>query len=130
MDSVSCSECKAALDETTKREPCPRRGSTKPRTYLVTLESRMKAYVSLGDKVKNPALKSDQKLRSQGFSGYEYSNYLGKMVRKSRLIDRDRDLYFERITDIETGEVLNETSEPLSQHRGHGSAKVKPKSGT
>jgi len=42
-----------------------------------------------------------------------------------RLIDRDNDLYIEKITNMETGDVIREVTEPLSEHVGHGSAKSK-----
>jgi hypothetical protein len=41
----------------------------------------------------------------------------------SRTIDRENDRYDEVITDAETGEVLHECHEPLSEHRDHGSAR-------
>jgi len=40
-----------------------------------------------------------------------------------RLIDRDNNLYIEIITDPKTGEVIKEIKEPLSEHKGHGSAR-------
>jgi hypothetical protein len=55
-----------------------------------------------------------------------YSHKLGKLVLHERVIDRDNDRYFERVTDYETGEVIHLREEPLSEHRGHGSAKKKP----
>jgi hypothetical protein len=36
------------------------------------------------------------------------------------------DRYREKVTDYETGEVLRDCDDPLSQHQGHGSAKLKP----
>ena len=42
-----------------------------------------------------------------------------------RRFDRILDKYDELITRRETGEVLRAISEPLSRHRGHGSASVK-----
>lgn len=47
----------------------------------------------------------------------------GRMVIKERHWDKVSNCYFERITDIETGEVIHECEEPLTEHRGHGSAK-------
>ena len=47
----------------------------------------------------------------------------GRMVNKERHWDKNSDWYFERIADAETGEVIHECEEPLSQHREHGSAK-------
>ena len=41
------------------------------------------------------------------------------------MFDRDTDEYVERVTDIETGQVIHECVEPFSQHVGHGSAKKK-----
>ena len=44
-------------------------------------------------------------------------------------IDRDNDRYDKVVTDQETGEVIHECRAPLSQHKGRGSAKRKPRSG-
>lgn len=42
-----------------------------------------------------------------------------------RIIDRDNDLYIEIIKNPKTGEIISRVEEPLSQHKGHGSAKYK-----
>jgi len=47
----------------------------------------------------------------------------GRRVTYDRIIDRDGDLYHERVVDVETGEVVRDVTEPLSDHRGRGSAK-------
>jgi hypothetical protein len=47
----------------------------------------------------------------------------GQHRQVDRVIDRDLDLYFEKITDADTGQVVREVSEPLSKHRGRGDAK-------
>lgn len=44
-------------------------------------------------------------------------------MEKVRLIDKDANRYFEKVTDPDTGQVLHECNEPLSEHRGHGSDK-------
>jgi len=41
----------------------------------------------------------------------------------TRIIDRRRGSYDELIIDRETGDVVREVHEPLSQHRGRGSAR-------
>ncbi len=41
-----------------------------------------------------------------------------------QIVDRDNDLYIKIITDPETGEVIRNERKPLSEHQGHGSAKV------
>ena len=44
-----------------------------------------------------------------------------KMVPKERLIDRKSNRYKELVMDPDTGVVIHDTDEPLSQHTGHGS---------
>ena len=55
--------------------------------------------------------------------GQDWSESLGRFVDYERIIDRQNDRYYERIVDPETGEVLREIDEPLSEHIGRGSAK-------
>ena len=47
----------------------------------------------------------------------------GKWMNKRRVIDREVDEYEEVITDPETGEIVHNCHEPLSEHTGHGAAK-------
>jgi hypothetical protein len=35
-----------------------------------------------------------------------------------RWIDREKDSYFESVTDTQTGEIVHHSQEPLSKHRG------------
>ena len=49
----------------------------------------------------------------------------GDYVHKFRRIDPGNDEYEEKLTDRETGEVIRWVREPLSEHRGRGSAKFK-----
>lgn len=48
-------------------------------------------------------------------------------VEKIRHIDRENDRYYERVSDTNTGEIIHECSERLSEHYGHGSARRKSK---
>lgn len=79
-------------------------------------------------KSKNPALPSDEKLRVDTYLGVEPSHKYGKLVRVHRTIDRDNDWYSEKVVDIQTEEVFHECEEPLSEHFGHGTAKLKDES--
>ena len=54
-----------------------------------------------------------------------FSHRLGKHVLREQVIDRDNNRYFEKVTDYDSGEVIHQNEEPRSDHRGHGSAKVK-----
>ena len=42
--------------------------------------------------------------------------------REGRVIDRDKDQYKETVIDPQTGQVIHQNKEPLSEHFGHGSA--------
>ena len=44
-------------------------------------------------------------------------------MHRDLVIDRDNDRYVERIVDSKTAAVIHECKEPLSRHRGHGTAK-------
>lgn len=44
-------------------------------------------------------------------------------VRHERLIDRQNNRYFEKVVARETGEVVHQCDEALSDHKGHGSDK-------
>jgi hypothetical protein len=41
-----------------------------------------------------------------------------------RVIDRAKNWYREIVQDPETGQVVHQSDEPLTEHRGHGSAKT------
>ena len=79
----------------------------------------------MAGKIKDPNLPSRKKVRAEFYQGYEKSEALGKDVRKTRDIDRCNNLYHEKVEDPETGEIVHECTEPLSNHRGHGNDKKK-----
>jgi hypothetical protein len=58
--------------------------------------------------------------------GAEWSVGFQRWVIKTRLFDKIRDWYEERVIDPATGAILHECVEPLSAHQGHGSAKKRP----
>ena len=58
------------------------------------------------------------------FNGHQ-PNSAGKLMRKERLIDKNANIYYEHVSDPETGEVLRHEHGALDEHRGHGSAKTK-----
>lgn len=47
----------------------------------------------------------------------------GRRVTYDRIIDKDGDLYHERVVDVATGDVIRDVTEPLSEHRDRGSAR-------
>jgi hypothetical protein len=122
--TVTCSGCGAPIKETPSeaRTPCPLCGST-ARQFNVEITEELKLRESLNFKHKNP----EGKTLAEGLSGDDLHRKSGKWMKKERLIDRAEDRYKEVVTDPETGGVVHHCDEPLSQHRGHGSAKKKKK---
>ena len=53
----------------------------------------------------------------------------GRWMMLERVIDRAKNWYREVVTDRETGKIVHQCDEPLSDHRGHGAAKKTPKQG-
>jgi hypothetical protein len=62
-------------------------------------------------------LQCDRRVRT------EINRSTGKQVRVVRIINKTADAYYEKVTDVETGNVIHECAEPLSKHRGRGTAK-------
>lgn len=122
--TVLCACCSKELNESVdcpkeSREPCPRCGST-ARCYRVSLAGQLCAHSMLKYKARTPGVK---KPFAEGLSGTELFRNMSKWIRKTRVIDRREDRYSEQITDIETGETIHCCDEPLSEHKGHGSAR-------
>jgi|WetSurSiteA1Bulk_404760.scaffolds.fasta_scaffold12337_4 DNA-directed RNA polymerase subunit RPC12/RpoP len=103
--------------------PCPTCGS-KCVTRLVAVSDKGKGHEFQELRCKDNAYPSKKKLRRHIQAGLQQGGD-GRLVDKWRLIDVDKDDYEEKVTDFNTGELLRKTKEPLSQHRGRGSARKK-----
>jgi len=122
-ENTECVTCGAVLVELRNgpKEQCPKCGGIS-RKYLevfgdnITIHEHLRLRGKHGDKGK-PFF--DQQIGSSFYYKTQEWHYL------ERLIDRDNDLYVEKLTNLRTGETVKEVSEPLSQHIGHGSAKHK-----
>jgi DNA-directed RNA polymerase subunit RPC12/RpoP len=119
---VTCQTCGRTLDESpslTSRPPCPGCGST-ARHVKVSVQEEIKVRSQV-------AVKARREDRGRPFreikQGDDLHRKSGRWNILSRLIDHEQDLYEERIVDGESGEVIKDIREPLSQHRGHGSAR-------
>ena len=119
---VKCGKCGAEIDERHDipveiRSPCPRCGS-KERNIVVSVRLEAKFYEGIRAKSFPP---NSRKFEMDVQSG-EFTSKSHRIVNKSRVIDRTRNIYSERILD-EQGNVLRDVSEKLTDHKDHGSAK-------
>jgi hypothetical protein len=123
--TTECADCGAQIDddsgEPDMKKPCISCGSTR-RIHNVSIMETLAVRDGFGLKAKRPGQK---KPYVEDLSMPDYSRSRGKHVHRQRVINRDNDHYFEKITDYETGEVIHYCEEPLSQHKNHGSAKSK-----
>lgn len=121
-----CLDCGRPLPSDAARkapgDPCPDCGSI-ARTFDVGIAETITAHDFLDAKHKDPGRRSKDKLRTHIISGREQSIATGRWMDKERVIDKNNDYYRERIADAETGEVVRDVEEPLSQHLNRGSAK-------
>jgi DNA-directed RNA polymerase subunit RPC12/RpoP len=125
--STKCGECGKPLSEAPsiaveQRTACPSCGST-VRAFSVTTSSTIEIYGQL-------RLKGRRASRGRPFIeqtvGSDLHRKTGIWMKLDRVIDRARDWYRERVTNLKTGEVVHECEEPLSQHQWHGTAKRRP----
>jgi hypothetical protein len=128
-EEIFCSDCGSPLiddkpmDDLSQRKPCPHCGSLKRTHHASILET-----LTVRDYYKMVAKRRGKKRPIFELeSGSKRSIALDKRVHLERNIDRENDLYVERITDYETGEIIHECEEPLSKHMGHGADKMKNK---
>ncbi len=122
---IECADCGALIDDGSDapdmRMPCSVCGSTK-RIHNVSIMESLVVRDGIGLKAKRLGQK---KPYVEDLSMPDYSRSRVKHVHRQRVIDRDNDRYFEKITDYDTGEIIHHCEEPLSQHINHGSAKSK-----
>ena len=127
--SVRCNKCgnthSYGIRSSADINPCLECGSTDQQIKI-----DISGTISVYDKLKLNAFDSKLPSRTQQkrnqteiITGHEWSVGLKKWVLKERVIDKPNDLYRERIVDPNTGEVIHECEEPLSEHTGHGDAK-------
>lgn len=120
---IRCGECNVVLDETgsepvEERAPCPACGSTSRfvEQHLAG-EVELRSMLSLKAKPERGRWFMSQKV------GDELFRKTGRWHRVTRVLDRRRNRYVERIEDAETGEVVRHVDEPLTDHTGRGSAR-------
>ena len=130
---VHCGDCGMQLPSdwvsSEEKKICPKCGSNRQDVSL-SIFDKLTVAASVRGKVKDDSFSSKQKVRKDFFYGDDVRKKDGKWMKKERIIDKDADCYKEVVTDPSSGEVVHKTEEPLSEHRGHGSAKRKQDTGT
>lgn len=90
----------------------------------MTLTDTAQAHERFGIKARHGDVGEVKPYREQ-ISGDDYHRDTGEWRHLSRVIDRERDRYTERVSDA-AGNVVRDVDEPLSEHRGHGAARRQP----
>jgi len=123
MKQVTCKSCGKTGGEEFRRPDgthrCPECGSS-DLDIRVTLSGQVGVHAGFGIKARREA---EKKPFREVVAGADLRRRDGKWMEKQRVIDREADTYDETVTDPESGEIVHECHEPLTEHRRHGSAK-------
>jgi Zn finger protein HypA/HybF involved in hydrogenase expression len=123
---VACKNCGAELNESASapvedRQPCPECGSL-GRHVSLTLEGKVALRSSLGLKAKSGGRgKPFMELKQ----GDNFSTSHGRWMRLLQIVDRRNNRYRKLVTDPETGAVVRDVDERLTEHTGRGDARRK-----
>jgi hypothetical protein len=124
VENGFCAECGKQLGEPTGtpmelRKPCTNCGSLN-RMAKLEIVSETTPHGDLGLKARTPG---EKKPFLEQKTGASYWRKMGKWMRRVQIIDRRGNRYVKRVEDPDTGEVVRNVDEPLTDHRGYGSAK-------
>ena len=114
---IYCEDCGEKLSE--KDRICPICGSKK-RKAILQVEEKIEIHEQVRGKGKEAGIKKPIKEFKIGDDFHRNSE---KWNHREMYLDRKNDKYEEIIKNKDTGEIIHECKEPLSQHVGHGSAK-------
>lgn len=128
--SIRCTDCGTSLPKewirSEVKQNCPACDSASKTIELnVTEETGITVRESINGKVKDVNFNSKRNPRYEFFEGDDIRKDDGKWMKKSRVIDKYNNKYKEKVLDPETGEIIHDCEESLSDHYGHGSAKFK-----
>ena len=123
METVECVDCGKQYSEVLKH--CPVCGSYHKRLFIsVHSEIGIKSEIT-GMQGKKPGHPGKHKVRWKWTDKDTVQRGDGRTpIHFYQLIDRDNNLYEETVVNLETGEVIRDCREPLSDHIGHGSDKI------
>ncbi len=124
---IRCKKCNVYFDElqnSAVSPSCPYCGALQDLSVQVAENVYIHEIVKKKDK-----LVGKRRAVSEQIAGDDFHRKTQKWTHKERIIDRRKNKYMEIVIDSETGEVIHHCEEPLDQHVGHGSAKVKKPEG-
>lgn len=108
------------------RPPCPECGSTRRHgTVLASVHVAVEATSKGQGNSRESGARSKSKSFVWFYERFEVYRMTNRRQWVSRVFNKRDDLYAEEIRDAETGEVVRQVNEPLSEHQGHGSANKK-----
>ena len=110
---IYCKKCNSPLKEETR--VCDKCGSSE-RVIHIVIQDEVKLYDGIRLKSKR-----NKKQIYDFIDGHE-SSQSHIIVYKRRIIDKEKDYYFEQIEDID-GNIIHICEENLSEHIGHGQPK-------
>jgi len=119
---IICADCNSVLPN--QNDKCKKCGSTKKVIKLFFGDIMPEIHESLGFKVKDKTKNSKKNPVLKVFQGNEIYKRTGEWVNKEREIDKTNNRYYENIETLD-GKILHHCDEKLTDHQGHGSAKIK-----
>jgi hypothetical protein len=128
LQSVKCGNCGKLLDEertimVESRRPCPECGS-KTRAFDVAVNGILPMHRKLNLKGRHG---NKREPFIEQTVGDDLHRRTGRWMKLQRVIDRLNNWYREIVQDPESGQIVHESNEPLTAHRGHGSAETQKK---
>ena len=121
---IICADCNSVLSN--QNDKCNKCGSTKKVIKLFLKEIVSGIYEGIGFKVKDRTKNSKKNPVLDVFQGKEICKCTGEWVNKKREIDKINNRYYENVETLD-GKILHHCDEKLTDHQGHGSAKIKSK---
>jgi DNA-directed RNA polymerase subunit RPC12/RpoP len=125
FDGFKCNHCNIAFSIEPKPNGdiyCPL-CSSKVHDMILRVEDSIHIMEKLKTRIYDNSFPSKKKRRIETVDGDDYSFDRKKYVKLTRVIDRNRNRYYELVEDPETGETIRLIDEPLTKHTGRGSAK-------
>ena len=125
--TVQCGDCGLALppewSASPDEHPCPTCGSTAKHVEITLVDTIPCPRDYLSYDVHDDAFSSRRNPRKQRVHRPTYSRDDNRMRDEIRVIDKYQNQYDKVITDQETGDIVYECHEPLTEHQGRGSAR-------